>query len=192
MADPFPSNSPIENQELYEAYETGSINTPPAQNFNTPAMDGSLQQFLADNLGSYVVVEFLIGTGFLIQKAGILYAMGSSILTLYEEISQTFVTCDIFSVKFVTFYLPGHRPWQMSNPLFAQSGVGSPNFFPSGVPIQSGPPIQFPSAVPAMPSAQTMPSIQTMPSTQGMSMTEPIPTLQGAPTVRPPAFSRPQ
>ena len=46
------ANSPIENQELYDAYETRSINVPQAQNFNTPAMDGSLQQFLADNLGS--------------------------------------------------------------------------------------------------------------------------------------------
>ena len=28
-----------------------SINIPPEQNFNTAAMNGSLQQFLADNLG---------------------------------------------------------------------------------------------------------------------------------------------
>lgn len=133
----------IEKTDLYDAYETGSINTPPAQNFNTPAMDGSLQQFLADNLGSYVVVEFLMGTGSLVQKAGILYATGSSILTLYEDISQTFVTCDIFSVKFVTFYLPGHRPWEMTNPLFAQSGVGGPSYY-QGHPLPDG--VQLPTA----------------------------------------------
>ncbi len=99
------------------------INTPPEQNFNTPAMAGSMQQFLNDNLGEYVVIEFLIGTQTLTQKAGVLYAVGTSVVTLYEEVSQTFITCDIFSVKFVTFFLPGHRPWEASHPLFPTSGM---------------------------------------------------------------------
>lgn len=100
-----------------------SINIPPEQNFNTAAMNGSLQQFLADNLGEYVIVEFLVGTQTMTQKAGVLYAVGSSVLTLYEEVSQTFITCDIFSVKFVTFFLPGHRPWEANHPLFPTSGM---------------------------------------------------------------------
>ncbi len=99
------------------------INTPPEQNFNTPAMEGSMQQFLNDNLGEYVVIEFLVGTQTLTQKAGVLYAVGTSVVTLYEEVSQTFITCDIFSVKFVTFFLPGHRPWQANQPLFPTSGM---------------------------------------------------------------------
>ena len=99
------------------------INTPPEQDFNTPAMAGSMQQFLNDNLGEYVVIEFLIGTQTMTQKAGILYAVGTSVVTLYEEVSQTFITCDIFSVKFVTFFLPGHRPWQANHPLFPTSGM---------------------------------------------------------------------
>ena len=106
------------------ARESG-INTPTPPDFNTPAMEGSLQQFLADNLGEYVVVEFLIGTQTLVQKAGILYAVGTSVMTLYQELSQTFITCDLFSVKFVTFYLPGHRPWQVNNPLFSQGDIGA-------------------------------------------------------------------
>lgn len=100
-----------------------SINIPPEQNFNTVAMDGSMQQFLADNLGEYVIVEFLVGTQTMMQKAGVLYAVGTSVLTLYEEVSQTFVTCDLFSVKFVTFFLPGHRPWQANHPLFPMNGM---------------------------------------------------------------------
>lgn len=90
--------------------ENGSINTPPEENFDTEAMQGSMQQFLSDNLGTYVVIEFLIGTQNIVHKEGVLYAVGRSVVTLYEELSQTFVTCDIFSVKFVTFYLPGQRP----------------------------------------------------------------------------------
>lgn len=119
---------------LNSANENGSINTPPPQDFNTPAMQGSVQQFLSDNLGEFVVVEFLIGTQTMVQKAGILYAVGTSVLTLYDEVNQTFVTCDIFSVKFVTFYLPGRRPWQMNNPYFTgQGGLGM-----GGFPGQSG------------------------------------------------------
>ena len=106
------------------AQESG-INTPTPPDFNTPAMEGSLQQFLADNLGEYVVVEFLIGTQTLVQKAGILYAVGTSVMNLSQEVSQTFITCDLFSVKFVTFYLPGHRPWQVNNPLFSQGDIGA-------------------------------------------------------------------
>ena len=100
-----------------------SITTPPPQDFDTPAMNGSMQQFLSENLGQYVVIEFLVGTQALTTKAGVLYAVGTSVVTLYQELSQTFVTCDIFSVKFVTFYLPGHRPWQVNNPLFGQGGT---------------------------------------------------------------------
>ena len=109
-----------------------SINIPPEQNFNTAAMNGSLQQFLADNLGEYVIVEFLVGTQTMTQKAGVLYAVGSSVLTLYEEVSQTFITCDIFSVKFVTFFLPGHRPWQVNNPLFPTNGMNGVASMSSG------------------------------------------------------------
>lgn len=99
---------------LNNANQNGGINTPPEEDFDTQAMQGSMQQFLADNLGEYVVVEFLIGTQTMEQKRGILYAVGRSVMTLYEEESQTFVMCDIFSVKFVTFYPTGRRPGQIT------------------------------------------------------------------------------
>ena len=90
--------------------DIGSINTPPEENFNTEAMQGSMQQFLADNLGEYVIIEFLIGTQTMARKQGILHSVGRSVLTLFEETTQTYVLCDIFSVKFVTFYHPNQRP----------------------------------------------------------------------------------
>ncbi len=122
------------------AGETGAITTPPTQDFDTPAMQGSMQQFLSENLGLYVVIEFLIGTQTMTAKGGVLYAVGTSVVTLYDEISQTFVTCDIFSIKFVTFYLPGRRPWQVRNPLFGQ-----------GVPGQMVPSQSVPGQVGTMP-----------------------------------------
>lgn len=110
------NNEGARNIALSRANENGGLNTPPMEDFNTPAMQGSLQQVLSENLGTYIVVEFLIGTQTMEEKAGVLYAVGRSVLTLFEEESQTFVVCDIFSVKFVTFYLPGRRPQRFAGP----------------------------------------------------------------------------
>lgn len=96
--------------ELNNARENGTIVTPPEERFDNEAMRGSMQQILSDNLGQFVVCEFLIGTDLITRKEGVLYSVGRSFMVLYEELSKTFVVCDIFSVKFVTFYLPGQRP----------------------------------------------------------------------------------
>ena len=113
---------------LNRANEGGGLVTPPEENFNTDAMRGSMQQMLSDNLGLYVVCEFLVGTQAMSRKEGILYAVGRSYVTLYEEASQNFVVCDIFSLKFVTFYLPGSRPGQLTStvqiPTVSIPGVG--------------------------------------------------------------------
>lgn len=74
----------------------------------------SFQEALARNIGEYVVIEFLVGTNMIEQKQGILYNVGVSFVTLFEEVTKTFVICDLFSIKFVTFYLPGQRPPQQS------------------------------------------------------------------------------
>lgn len=108
--------------------QNNSLTTPPPENFNTDAMRGSMQQMLSDNLGLYVVCEFLVGTQAMTSKSGILYNVGRSYFTLYEEETQTFIVCDVFSVKFVTFYLPGRRPGQANGeiplPTVTIPGVG--------------------------------------------------------------------
>ena len=147
MAEFFPEA--VRDIALNRANENGSINVPPPPDFNTPSMQGSLQQALSENLGEFVVVEFLIGTQTLMQKSGILYAVGNSVMTLYEELTQTFVICDIFSVKFVTFYLPGQRPQRYANAYDGVSPYASSAFGPaipgpaggvtlSGLPNMSG------------------------------------------------------
>lgn len=124
MAQLFPDG--MRNVTMSQVNTAGGINTPPEQDFDTPAMQGSMQQMLSENLGEYVVVEFLIGTQTTMEKRGILYAVGTSFLVLFEEETQTFVVCDIFSVKFVTFFLPGQRPNQMPMRY-------TPGTFPPGV-----------------------------------------------------------
>ena len=44
------------------------------------------------------------------RKQGVLYFVGTSYVTLYDEELNNFIVCDIFSIKFVYFYFPGQRP----------------------------------------------------------------------------------
>ena len=81
----------------------GSFSVPPDQDFNTVTFQGSMQQVLQENVGKYVIVEFLIGTGSLTSRQGMLYYVGTQFLVLYDEFESRYVVCDIFSVKFVTF-----------------------------------------------------------------------------------------
>ncbi len=83
---------------------------PVQESFDSEEMRGSMQAILAQNVGNFVVVEFLIGTQETVRKQGLLYFVGRSYVTLYDEAVNNFIVCDIFSVKFVYFYMPGDRP----------------------------------------------------------------------------------
>lgn len=87
-----------------------NFTTPPQPTFDSEEMIGSMQRILAQNVGEFVVISFLIGTEEIIRKQGILYYVGRSFLTLYDDQTHNFIVCDIFSVKFVYFYMPGERP----------------------------------------------------------------------------------
>ena len=109
----FPNANPIPPQGTANTAGgngESNITVPPGEDFNTNTMQGSLQQILSDNLGNFVVCDFVIGTQEMVKRQGILYFVGRSYIVLYEEIEMTYVICDIFSIKFVTFYLPGRRP----------------------------------------------------------------------------------
>ena len=82
----------------------------PQENFDTEEMRGSMQAILSQNIGNFVVIEFLIGTGGIVRKQGMLYLVGRSFVTLYDEPVNNFIVCDIFSVKFVYFFMPNERP----------------------------------------------------------------------------------
>lgn len=101
---------------------TDNFNHPPQPSFDSEEMRGSMQAILADNIGQYVVIEFLIGTEQILRKQGMLYFVGRSFVTLYDEAANNFIVCDIFSVKFVYFYMPGDRPRGNYNLLPGYSG----------------------------------------------------------------------
>lgn len=96
---------------------------PVQEKFDSEEMRGSMQMILSQNIGNFVVIEFLIGTGEIMRKQGMLYFVGRSFVTLYDEAANNFIICDIFSIKFVYFYMPSDRPRQNYN-LLPGSGNG--------------------------------------------------------------------
>lgn len=102
-----------------------NFNSPPQASFDSEEMIGSMQYILAKNIGQYVVVEFLIGTQEIVRKQGMLYHVGRSYVTLYDDTVNNFIVCDIFSVKFVYFYVPGNRPRTNYNALNGNTGMSS-------------------------------------------------------------------
>lgn len=119
-----PNTSNMDNMSWLEEQikEHPEFRTPPQQTFDDEEMAGSIQKILAENIGNYVVVEFLIGTERMNRKQGYLYHVGTSYITLYDDENENFILCDIFSVKFVYFYMPGQRPNRNFNMLPHNNG----------------------------------------------------------------------
>lgn len=109
-------NNNLNNPCCIPGNNTNGKNPPPDFNslpqdpFDSEEMRGSIQRILADNIGEYVVIEFLIGTERIMRKQGLLYLVGTSYVTLFDDMQNNYIICDIFSVKFVYFYHPGERP----------------------------------------------------------------------------------
>ncbi len=64
-----------------------------------------LNGFLRTQIGRRVRVEFLIGTGTLLDRTGTLVGVGANYINLRLIESDDIMTCDFFSIKFITFLL---------------------------------------------------------------------------------------
>ena len=98
--------------------ENSGIQVPAEPSFDNEAFQGSMQQLLQDNVGNYVTVTFLIGTVTQVNRSGLLYAVGTSYVVLYDDANQQYDVGDLYAIKFVTFYLPVIAPvrcaWTMA------------------------------------------------------------------------------
>lgn len=70
----------------------------------------SLSEVLVRSIGYFAVCEFLIGSGGLVEKYGVLFAAGNNFVTLYDRENDSYTTCDLYSLKFVTIYNSHVRP----------------------------------------------------------------------------------
>lgn len=110
--------------------ENGGINMPVDEDFNSPGLQGSMQQILSENLGKFVIADFLVGIATIVRRAGVLYSVGRGYVTLYLAQYQAFEVCDVFSLKFVTFFQPGSEPSiEDLNRGLANSGILLPGGF---------------------------------------------------------------
>lgn len=73
------------------------------------AYQTSWKSLLAQNLGRYVVVSFLMGTQQSVVAEGILYEIGNDYLVLYQPVRDSYITADLYSVKFVEFRAADNR-----------------------------------------------------------------------------------
>lgn len=63
----------------------------------------SLRSLLARNVGYFVVATFLMGTSQHVTWQGILHTVGSDYLVLYQPDYERYISCDLYSLKFVQF-----------------------------------------------------------------------------------------
>lgn len=137
------------NLSAADALTTPALTTPDegdAGLLDSPGLQGSFQQILAENLGHYVQIDFLVGVETLVRRSGIIYAVGRSFVVLYDESNQNFVMCDVFSAKFVAFFArrpaPGVLP---NNPMGILKVDATGNLWP--VEAMENAPSQLPGAV---------------------------------------------
>lgn len=62
------------------------------------------QGFLQTQIGRHVKVEFLLGTGMLIDREGDLVKVGTDYIIIQETETDDYLLCDIYSIRFVRFY----------------------------------------------------------------------------------------
>lgn len=65
---------------------------------------GYTQAYLKTQIGKKVRIEFLIGTNIVTDRTGILMDVGISYLIIEPEGTDDRMLCDIYSIKFVTFF----------------------------------------------------------------------------------------
>lgn len=61
--------------------------------------------YLRTQIGKMVRVEFLIGTGTLIDRTGMLLNVGANYITIRQVQTDDLVVCDFYSIKFINFLL---------------------------------------------------------------------------------------
>lgn len=89
----------------------------------------SFSEVLAKSIGYFVTAEFLIGSNNLVERSGILYAVGNNFMTLQEGPDGPFMICDVYSIKFVTIYNTRTRPEVLSHRNF-QTNVYRTTVYP--------------------------------------------------------------
>lgn len=66
-------------------------------------LHSSWKSLMARNIGRSVLVSFLVGTRETVVARGILYEVGSDYIALYQPERQSYVSADLYSIRFMEF-----------------------------------------------------------------------------------------
>lgn len=64
----------------------------------------SLPEVMADEVGHYIICQMLIGTNKMVVFEGVLTQVGNDYFVLFNESTNSLTSCDMYSLKFVTFF----------------------------------------------------------------------------------------
>ena len=97
-----PVTSPTESPDMNQLQPITPTTEPQAVTLTSTEY---LNGYLRTQIGKMVRVEFLIGTGTLIDRTGTLLSVGANYLTLRQVQTDDIVVCDFYTIKFVTLLL---------------------------------------------------------------------------------------
>lgn len=105
---PLASEVPMEEcDDIFENRQQVPPTQPPSNCAGcVPVIQGIeyTQGYLKTQIGKRVRIEFLIGTSSLQDRTGTIEDVGISYIIISQEETNTRLLCDIYSIKFVTFY----------------------------------------------------------------------------------------
>lgn len=96
----FPNLPPAPQAVLTESPDLGTPNQPPVALIDTRFTQG----YLRTKIGSEVRVEFLIGEDTMQDRRGTLLDVAVDYIILLEADTDDHLLCDMYDIKFVTFY----------------------------------------------------------------------------------------
>lgn len=105
--NPNPNTSGTLNQLVPQSSPSSELQpiTPTTQ--PAPITAESLQYmngFLRTQIGRIVQVQFLIGTNTIVERMGLLLAVGANYILLNEIETDDILICDFYNIKFIRFY----------------------------------------------------------------------------------------
>ncbi len=101
-----PYSPNIGNTASYPPVPTNPATTPSTSNVSAE----NYQEMLSGLIGSYIITELLIGIDRLVLRQGYLTAVGPSYYILFDPEPAVSTVCDIYSLKFVSFFESRERP----------------------------------------------------------------------------------
>ena len=117
--DPTPRSDYAQSQRMRNPVDMEATMNP---SDSSESYRASLRSLLDRNIGFFVVATFLMGTTQSVTWQGILHTVGSDYFVLYQPDYDRYVSCDLYSVKFVQFhnvkgvpYCASARTWEGSS-----------------------------------------------------------------------------